>query len=70
MRFMIKSPKSNFRVLWRRVAVALVGIVAVGLAGRLKEGEMSDDDKKKAVAEFNFRKGIVTAAFPGTVRNA
>ena len=25
MRFMIKSPKSNFRVLWRRVAVARVG---------------------------------------------
>ena len=53
------------RIVLCGVAVALVGIVAVGLAGRLKEGEMSDDDKKKAVAEFNFRKGIVTAIIAG-----
>ena len=53
------------RIVLCGVAVALVGIVAVGLAGRLKEGEMSDDDKKKAVAEFDFRKGIVTAVIAG-----
>ena len=32
MRFMIKSPKSNFRVLWRRVAVALVATTLFALA--------------------------------------
>jgi len=47
------------------VGIALVGIVAVGLAGRLKEGEMNEDDKKKAVAEFDFKKGLVTAIIAG-----
>lgn len=47
------------------VCIALAGIVAVGMAGRLKEGEMSDEDKKKAVAEFNFKKGLLTAIVAG-----
>ena len=47
------------------VGIALLGIVAVGLAGRLKEGEMSEEAKKKAVAEFDFRKGLVTALIAG-----
>ena len=53
------------RMVLGGVGIALVGIVAVGLAGRLKEGEMNDDDKKKAVAEFDFKKGIVTAIIAG-----
>lgn len=53
------------RIVLCGVAIALLGIVAVGLAGRLKEGEMSDADKKRAVAEFNFRKGLVTAVIAG-----
>ena len=47
------------------VAVALLGIVAVGIAGRLKEGEMSEDDKRKSVAEFDFGKGLVMAVVAG-----
>ena len=47
------------------VGIALAGIVAVGVAGRLKEGEMSEDAKKKAVAEFDFKKGLVTAIIAG-----
>ena len=47
------------------VGIALAGIVAVGVAGRLKEGEMNEDDKKKAVAEFDFKKGLVTAIIAG-----
>ena len=47
------------------VGVALVGIVAVGVAGRMKEGEMNEGDKKKAVAEFDFKKGLVTAVIAG-----
>ena len=53
------------RIVLLGVCIALVGIVAVGCAGRLKEGEMSDDDKKKAVAEFDFKKGLVTAVVAG-----
>jgi len=53
------------RIVLFGVCIALVGIVAVGCAGRLKENEMSDDDKKKAVAEFDFKKGLVTAVIAG-----
>lgn len=56
---------SSARMVLAGVGVALLGIVAVGLAGRLKEGEMSEEAKKKAVAEFNFKKGLVTAVVAG-----
>ena len=47
------------------VIVSLVGIVLVGLAGKLKEGELDEEAKKKAVAEFNFKKGMMVAIFSG-----
>ncbi len=47
------------------VVVSLVGIVLVGWAGKLKEGELDEEAKKKAVAEFNFKKGMVVAVFSG-----
>ena len=53
------------RVVLAGVAVSLFGIVAIGLAGRSKESEMSAEAKRKAVAEFDFRKGIVAAIVAG-----
>ena len=47
------------------VIASLVGIVLVGFAGKLKEGELSEEEKKKAVAEFNFKKGMAVAIFSG-----
>ena len=47
------------------VIVSLLGIVLVGLAGKLKEGELDEEAKKKAVAEFNFKKGMLVAVFSG-----
>ena len=47
------------------VVVSLLGIVLVGLAGKLKEGELDEEAKKKAVAEFDFKKGLVTAVVAG-----
>ena len=47
------------------VLLSLVGIVFVGLAGRLKEREMSVEEQRKAVPEFNFGKGVLTAAVAG-----
>ncbi|MGN0854296.1 MAG: L-rhamnose/proton symporter RhaT [Kiritimatiellia bacterium] len=47
------------------VIVSLLGIVLVGLAGKLKEGELDDAAKQKAVAEFDFRKGMLVAIFSG-----
>ncbi|MBN1422616.1 MAG: L-rhamnose/proton symporter RhaT [Planctomycetes bacterium] len=47
------------------VAISLLGIVIVGLAGMSKERELSEEQKKAAVAEANFKKGVVFAVFAG-----
>lgn len=47
------------------VVISLVGIVLVGLAGKFKEGELDAEAKKKAVEEFNFKKGMAVALFSG-----
>ena len=44
---------------------SLAGIALVGLAGKSKEGELSEEQKKKAVAEFDFKKGMLVALFSG-----
>ena len=47
------------------VFVSLLGIVFVGLAGKSKEAELPEEEKKKSVAEFNFKKGMIVAVFSG-----
>ena len=47
------------------VAICLLGIGIAALAGLTKEREMPAEEKKKAVAEFNFAKGILVATFSG-----
>lgn len=47
------------------VVGSLLGITFVGLAGKSKEGELSEQEKKQAVAEFDFKKGISVALFSG-----
>lgn len=44
---------------------SLAGIALVGLAGKSKEGELTEKQKKKAVAEFDFKKGLRVALFSG-----
>ncbi len=56
---------ANALIVLGGVIGSLLGIVFVGLAGKAKEGEMPEEEKKKAVAEFNFKKGIVTAVVAG-----
>ncbi|MFB3815098.1 MAG: L-rhamnose/proton symporter RhaT [Terriglobales bacterium] len=46
-------------------AVSVGGIVFVGLAGMSKEGELREEEKTKAVAEFNFKRGVLVAIFSG-----
>jgi L-rhamnose-H+ transport protein len=47
------------------VGVCMLGIAIAALAGVTKEREMPAEEKKKAIAEFNFRKGILIAIFSG-----
>ena len=44
---------------------SLAGIAFVGMAGKSKEGELSEEQKKQAVAEFDFKKGMRVALFSG-----
>jgi len=50
--------------------VSVLGIIFVGMAGMSKTGELSDEQAKKAVAEFNFKLGITVAIFSGLMSSA
>jgi L-rhamnose-H+ transport protein len=47
------------------VLICLLGIGVAALAGLTKEREMSAEEKKKVITEFNFTKGILVATFSG-----
>jgi L-rhamnose-H+ transport protein len=47
------------------VFVCLAGIAVAAYAGLTKEREMPESEKKKAITEFNFAKGILVATFSG-----
>jgi L-rhamnose-H+ transport protein len=50
--------------------ISVAGIVFVGMAGMSKEKELPEEAKKKAVAEFNFKKGMMVAVFSGLMSSA
>jgi len=45
--------------------VCLVGIMIAGAAGLSKEKEMSEEQKRASIKEFNLKKGILVAIFSG-----
>ena len=47
------------------VFVCLLGIGIAAIAGYTKEAEMPEEQKKKAIKEFSFKKGILVATFCG-----
>lgn len=47
------------------IAVCLAGIAVAAYAGLTKEREMPEEQKKDAIKEFNFSKGILVATFSG-----
>jgi len=47
------------------VGICLVGIAIAALAGYTKESEMPAEQKKEAIKEFSFKKGILVATFCG-----
>jgi L-rhamnose-H+ transport protein len=49
------------RVTLGGVAVCMAGIWVAALAGYLKESQMPEEQKTKAIKEFSFKKGVVVA---------
>ncbi|MCM1331373.1 MAG: rhamnose/proton symporter RhaT [Bacteroides sp.] len=49
------------------VVVTLVGICIIGIAGGMKSKSMSEEEKKEAVKDFNFPKGIAIALLAGVM---
>ena len=47
------------------VVVMLIGITIVGIAGAMKAASLPEEEKKKAVKDFNFGKGILIAILCG-----
>ena len=65
---LVGTPAANASLLG--VIVSLAGIVMVGMAGMSKEKEMPEEAKKKSVAEYSFKKGILAACFSGLMSSA
>ena len=51
-------------VIWG-VVVCLIGIAVIGVAGGMKSATLSEEEKKAAVKDFNFPKGLVIALLAG-----
>lgn len=49
------------------VAICLLGIAVAGAAGVSKERELSDEQKKAAIKEFDLKKGLLVATFSGVM---
>ena len=47
------------------VVVTLIGIAIIGIAGAMKSAALPEEEKKKAVKDFNFGKGILVAVLAG-----
>lgn len=47
------------------VVVTLIGIAIIGIAGNMKAQSLSEEEKKQAVKDFNFPKGIAVALLAG-----
>ncbi|MCF0160267.1 MAG: rhamnose/proton symporter RhaT, partial [Bacteroidaceae bacterium] len=47
------------------VAVTLVGIAIIGVSGSMKSAMLSEEEKKAAVKDFNFPKGLAIALLAG-----
>lgn len=51
--------------VWIGVIVTLLGIAVIGVAGAMKARSLSEEEKKAAVKDFNFPKGITIALLAG-----
>jgi len=47
------------------IVVCILGIAIAGMAGMSKERELTEEQKRSSIKEFNFFKGILVATFSG-----
>jgi L-rhamnose-H+ transport protein len=47
------------------IALALLGVIVVGKAGRIKELELASAQASRSIPEFNFKRGVLVAVFSG-----
>ena len=47
------------------VVVTMIGIAVIGIAGSMKSSMLTEDQKKEAVKDFNFPKGLAIALLAG-----
>ena len=53
--------------IWVGVTVTLIGIAIIGIAGGMKTAALPEEEKKKAIKDFNFGKGILVAVLSGVM---
>lgn len=53
------------RMVLLGVLVCLAGIAICGKAGMMKENELSEEEKRKSIAEFSLVKGLIVATISG-----
>ena len=53
--------------IWVGVVVTLIGIAIIGIAGGMKTAALPEEEKKKAVKDFNFGKGLFVAVLSGVM---
>lgn len=53
--------------VWVGVIVTLIGIAIIGIAGGMKTAALPEEEKKKAVKDFNFGKGLFVAVLSGVM---
>ena len=56
---------SSGRIILVGVAVCLLGIIFAGAAGMSKEKEMSSEQKRASIKEFDLKRGLLVATFSG-----
>lgn len=49
------------------IGICVLGIIFSGLAGRSKEQELSEEEKKQTVEEFHYGKGLAVSIFAGVM---
>jgi L-rhamnose-H+ transport protein len=55
------------RIILVGVGICLFGIVFAGAAGMSKEREMSQEQKRASIKEFDLKKGLLVATFSGVM---